>query len=127
MIRNYRALKLPREQLVRILMTRSFVNTNLPLIFNVLKPEQRLVNILFDEVKLLKTTRLTGGHIIGYAINAPEAVATSAFCIEIVCHHEGPRFVIGIHPVSKINAEEVRDILIETVVMVLSTLPYMEV
>ena len=120
MIRNYRVLKLPREQLVRNLMTRNFVNTNLPLIFDVaqvsVKPEQRLVNILFDEVKLLKTTRLTGGHVIGYAINSPDAVATSAFCIEIVCHHGGPRFVIGIHPVSRINAKEVRDILIETIV-----------
>ena len=55
MIRNYRIIKLPREQLVRNLMSRSFANTNLPLIFKVLKPEQRLVNILFDEVKLLKT------------------------------------------------------------------------
>ena len=86
-------------------MSRSFANTNLPLISKVLKPEQRLVNILFDEVKLLKNTRLTGGHIIGYATNATEAVATSAFCIEIVCHHGGPRLVIGVHPVSKIIRE----------------------
>ena len=115
MIRNYRIIKLPRKQLVRNLMSRSFANTNLPLIFKVLKPEQHLVNILFDEVKLLKTTRLTGGHIIGYATNTTEAVATSAFCIEIVCHHGGRRLVIGVHPVSKINAEKARDILMETI------------
>ena len=60
-------------------MTRSFVNSNLLLIFNVVKPEQCLVNILFDEVKLLKTTRLACGHIIGYATNATKEVATLPF------------------------------------------------
>ena len=62
---------------------------------------------------MIEDHRLTGGHIIGYATNATEAVATSAFCIEIVCHHGGPRLVIGVYPVSKINVEKARDILME--------------
>ena len=74
-----------------------------------MKPEQRLVNILFDDVKLLKTTSITCGHIIGLANNDPESIATSAFCSEIVCNHGGS-LVIGIHGVSKINAEKSRTI-----------------
>ena len=84
-------------------MSLSFINTNLPLSFHVLSPEQRLINVLFDELKLLQSTRLTGGYLIGYT--------PSAFCIEIVCHHGEPRLVIGINLVSQIFAEKSQYIL----------------
>ena len=53
MLRNSRTIILPCERLLRDLKTRSFQNNELPRIFEVLKPEQRFVNILFDEVKLI--------------------------------------------------------------------------
>ena len=80
MLRNSRTIILPWERLLRDLMTRSFQNNELPRIFEVLKPEQRFVNILFDEVKLIKTSRFSAGHIIGHANNAPSEQATSALC-----------------------------------------------
>ena len=86
MLRNSRTIILPWERLLRDLMTRSFQNNELPRIFEVLKPEQRFVNILFDEVKLIKTSRFSAGHIICHANNAPSEQATSALCTEVVCH-----------------------------------------
>ena len=80
---------LPCERLLRDLMTRSFQNHKLPRIFEVLKPEQRFVNILFVEVKLIKTSRFSSGHIIGHANDAPSEQATSALCTEVVCHQGG--------------------------------------
>ena len=46
MLRRSGAINLPREQLIRELMSSSFQDQNLPTIFSDLKPQQRLVNIL---------------------------------------------------------------------------------
>ena len=59
------------------------------------KSQQKLVNILFDEVKLTQAIRFSGGHVHGQAenIKAGEALATHALVIEIVCHYGGPKLV----------------------------------
>ena len=83
-----------------------------------MKPQQRLVNILFDEVKLIQAIRLIGGHIIGHASNKPEdneELATSALVIEIVCHHGGPEYILGVHPVSTLKAVDILQMLSEAV------------
>jgi len=57
-------------------MSLSVQDSNLQTALNKLKPEQRLVNILFDEAKLKSCLRFSGGHIVGHADNQPEKLAT---------------------------------------------------
>ena len=64
LLRNSKTIILPREKLVRSLMNKSFQNDNLGRLLEELKPQQRLVNVLFDEVKLKKAMRYTDSHII---------------------------------------------------------------
>ena len=52
MLRRSEAIILPRERTIRELISKSLSESNLEKILETLKPQQRLVNILFDEVKL---------------------------------------------------------------------------
>ena len=106
MLRYSRVIILPRERLIRDLMSRSFLNNELQRLFKDLKPEQRFVNILFDEVKLIKTTRFSPGHIIGHANNAP---SEQPFVLKLFAIKAGPR-LIAIYPVKNINSEEFRNL-----------------
>ena len=71
-------LILPTEKTVRSLVSNTFNDENLSKIFENLNPQQRIVNILFDEVKLKKATRYFGNHLMGYSENNPGDLATSA-------------------------------------------------
>ena len=105
-------------RLIQNLLSNTFHDNNLGLIFQELKPQQCLVNILFDEVKLIQAMRLIGGHIIGHASNKPEdseELATSALVIEIVCHHGGPKYILSVHPVSTLKVVGILQMLFETV------------
>ena len=53
---------LPSEQLILRLISRVFQDENIEKLFEKLKPEQRLLNLSFDEVKLKEATYFTGGH-----------------------------------------------------------------
>ena len=113
MLRRYEALVPPSERLIRKLISRAFQNKNLEKLFEKLKPEQRLVNLLFDKAKLKEATYFTGGHIVGHASNKNCALATSALVFEIVCHYNGPRYILRIDPVAGINADQLKDIFME--------------
>ena len=52
MVRASRAIFLPKEQFIHDLMSRSVNEENVRLVMEDLQPNQRLVNIVFDEVKL---------------------------------------------------------------------------
>ena len=122
-IRDSGAICLPNDKLIRNLLSKASDDDNLDLLFKELKPEQRLVNVLFDEVKLTTSLRFTGGHIVGHATNKPgvvDTIATSALVIEIICHHAGPRYVFRVHPVAKLNAEELQNMLLEAVSVIKS-------
>ena len=83
-----------------------------------LKAEQRLVNIIFDEVKLVGGTRFSAGHIHGYATNnlaETDVIPKAALAIEIVCHHGGPRYVLREHPVAKLKGDEQQRMLLEAI------------
>ena len=56
--------------------------------------------------------RLSGEHVIGCTENASE-LASHALVIEIVSHHGGPKYVLRIIPVAKLNSETLENILIE--------------
>ena len=51
--------------------------------FGKLKTEQRLVNVMFDEVKLTATLHFSGGHIYCYAQNNEQLLASHAMVNEI--------------------------------------------
>ena len=66
MIRNSGAICLPNDKLVQQLLSRTSIDDNLTHIFQVLKPGQRLGNVLFGEVILTSTLRFVRGDIIGH-------------------------------------------------------------
>ena len=75
--------------LLKKLLTNSLHDESLRQLHQELQPQLRLVNILFDEVKLTETLRYSGGHVAGYALNGfgdAEVLATHTLVIEIVCH-----------------------------------------
>ena len=51
--------------------------------------------------------------MIGHASNRPDDLATSALVIEVICHFGGPRYIIRIYPVSRLNAIQLKEILLE--------------
>lgn len=118
MLRGSRTMILPKQQVIRDLMSRSAQDSTLGAALNELKPEQRLVNILFDEVKLKSVVRFTAGHVVGHAENCPEKLATSALAFELVCHYGGPRFTVRIVPVANLDAKQLREYVLEIVATV---------
>ena len=117
MIYRSGVLAIPSVSTIKKLLRASFNDDNLAAIFKELKPQQRLVNLLFDEVKLISTLRFTGGHALGYAQNSSqistETLATHALVIEIVCHYGGPKYILRVRPVAKLNADDLKGILQE--------------
>ena len=108
-----KAITLPREKFIRDLMSKSYQENNSAKLFETLKPQQRLVNILFDEVKLKKAMRFTGGHVVGHAANKPEELATSALVIELISHYGGSRYIIRIIPVACLKFYQLKEMLLE--------------
>ena len=83
MLRPSGALALPCFTTMKKLLSRSFQDANLPILFQELKPQQHLVNVSFDELKLTQTMCYSGGHILGHATNATNESAES----EILATH----------------------------------------
>ena len=120
MLRRSGSVILPRPKLLKKLLSCSLNEEHLKDLFQNLKPEQRLVNILFDEVKLTETLRYSGGRVLGYAQNASgdnEVLATHALVIEVVCHHGGPKYLLHIYPVAKLNSDQLKKFLLEALKM----------
>ena len=93
-------------------------------LFQKLKPQQRLVNIPFDEVKLTERLRYSGGRVVGYAQNGfcdSEVLATHALVIEVVCHFGGPKYILRIYPVAKLDSDQLKEFLLEASVAVTNT------
>ena len=76
--------------------------------------EQRLVDVLFDEVKLEEAMRFSGGHIVGQASDKDGVIATSALVFEIVSHHGGPKYILRVNPVAAIKSDQLREHIMET-------------
>ena len=92
---------LQKQQLIRELINHSIVESNLQAALNKLKPDQRLVNILFDKLKFKS--------VVGHTDNYLEKLASSILTFEQVCQCGGPRFVIRVIPVVKLNAKQLQD------------------
>ena len=63
--------------------------------------------MLFDGVKLTETLGYSGGRVVGYTQNGSgdgEVLATHDLVIEIVCHFGGPKYILRIYPVAKLNS-----------------------
>ena len=98
---------LPRVELLKKLFSCSLHDKNLEQLFQKLKPQQHLVYIFFfDELKLTETLRDSGGRVVGYAQNVycdSEVLETHALVIEVVCHFGGPKYILRIYPVAKLD------------------------
>ncbi|KAI6652493.1 hypothetical protein LOD99_7507 [Oopsacas minuta] len=108
-------------ELLKKLLSNSLHDENLRQLLRELQPHQRLVNILFDEVKLAETLRYSDGHVVGYAQNRSgdaEVLATHALVIEVVCHFGGLKYILSIHPVAKLNSDQLKGILLEALAAV---------
>ena len=72
-------------------------------------------------MKLTETLRFSGGRVVGYAQNASrdtEILATHALVLEVVCHYGGPKYILSITPVAKLNSDKLKVILLEAFVVV---------
>ena len=121
MLRKSGSVVLPRVELLKKLLSCSLHDKNLEKLFQKLKPQQRLVNIPFDEVKLTETLRYSGGRVVGYAQNDfcdSEVLATHALVIEVVCHFGGPKYILRIYPVAKLDSDQLKEFLLEASIAV---------
>ena len=121
MVRKSGSVVLPKVQLLKKILSSTFNDENLKQLFQKLPPQQRLVNILFDEVKLTETLCYSGGNIVGYAENDTsnaEVLAKHAMVIEVVCHHGGPKYILQIYPVAKLNSDQLKKILLDALVKI---------
>ena len=105
MLRESRLIKLPAVPAIRRVLSSGMDSKYLHEMFAALPPKQRLVNVVFDEVKLRETHRYSGGHLLGHAENRDQ-LAGSALVIELVCLHGGPKLVHKVHPVRKLTSEQ---------------------
>ena len=122
MLRRSGVLALPCVTTMKRLLRGSFQDANLPPLFQKLKPQQRLVNLLFDEVKLTQTLRFSGDHILGYEQNGDnEVLATHALVLEVVCHHGEPRHILRVCPVAKLKSDDLKSILQEAICTIMKS------
>ena len=73
--------------------------------FSKLSDKQKKCIILVDEVYLKVSLQYPGGTIFGGAKDSEEALAKTVLGIMIKCLHGGPKFLIKMIPVAKLNSE----------------------
>ena len=119
MVKRSKVIILPEERTIRRLLSQSLCEDNLGKLFAELKPNQRLANILFGEVKLKQSLRFIGGHIRGHTYDSNEVLATSALVFEIICHHGGPRYILTVVPVANLKGDQLKDMTMEVIYLVI--------
>ena len=77
-----------------------------------------LVNLMFDEVKLVETLRFSRGHVLGYSHNAEasgdhEFLSSHAMVVEVACHFGRPRYILRVLPCKKLPSDQLKELLIE--------------
>ena len=127
MVKRSKVIILPEERTIRRLLSKSLCEDNLGKLFAELKPNQRLANIFFDEVKLKQSLRFVGGHIHGHTYNSSEVLATSAFVFETICHHGGPRYILKVVPVANLKGDQLKDMIMEVIYLVKKKVGYSSV
>ena len=63
-----------------------------------------------------------GGRVVGYAHQNgscdSEVLATHTLVIEVVCHFGGPKYILRIYPVAKLDSDQIKEVLLEALVAV---------
>lgn len=118
MIRRSGLIILPSTKKIKEVLSSSLQDSNLKTLFDQLQPQQLLVNLMFDEVKLVKTLRFSEGHVLGYAQNVVagsdhEMLASHAMVVEVACHFGGPRYILRVLPCKILAADKLSEFLIE--------------
>ena len=118
MVKRSKVIILQEERKIRRLLSKSLCKDNLGKLFAELKPNQRLANILFDEVKLKQSLRFVGDHIHRHTYNSNKVLATSVLVFEIICHHGGPRYILKVVPVVNLKGDQLKDMIMEVIYLV---------
>ena len=111
-------LSLPSVRVVKEMLSVSIQDLHLKTMLEKLDSKQRIVNIYFDEVKLVEALRYSGGQVQGYARNKaadhqPETLASHALVVEVACHYGGPKYSLRVVPCKKMNSDQLKNIVIE--------------
>ena len=70
---------------------------------------QKKCNILVDEVYVKATLQYHGGHVFGFAENNTELLAKTILGTMIKCLYGGPKFLVKMIPVAKLDAQYLYD------------------
>jgi len=70
------------------------------MVFEKLKPEERIVSLLFDEIYVMPSIRLRKGHMYGYSLDQPSKPARTILAIMIKFFDDKqPAFISKLYPV----------------------------
>ena len=70
--------------------------------------------LLYDEIYIKKSMQYHGGEIFGRAANDPTLLAETMLGQMLICLHGGPKFLVNMLPVAKLNAKFLSEELIKT-------------
>ena len=73
-----------------------------------LPQEQKICAVLLDEIYIKKMMTYHGGTVYGKAANNPDELAGTMLGIMVHCLHGGPIFMLKMIPVSRLNADFMR-------------------
>ena len=121
MLQNCGSVVLLRVELIKKLLSNSIQDQNLKQLLQQLHPQQRLFNIIFDEMKLTKTLKYSGSRVVDYAENFGfdnKVLATHTLVVEVVCHFGGPKYILRIHPIAKLNSNTFKEMILAALVTV---------
>ena len=79
-------------------------STFLQNIFGHLEDEKKACVLLHDEVYMKKSMQYHGGEIFGRPINNPTLPAGTMLGQMLICLHGGPKFLVKMLPVAKLNS-----------------------
>ena len=69
------------------------------------------MNVLFHELKLTQATQ---------QMKSSDILATHALLMELVGHFGGPRYILRVWPVAELNADTLKDMLLEAIQAIVS-------
>jgi len=86
-------------------VSKSDDNLFLKQVFDNLSDSQRTCIILHDEVYVKKMLLYHGGAVFGKALDDPDSLAKTVLGVMITCMFGGPKFLVKMLPVNKLNSQ----------------------
>ena len=80
-------------------------------VFKNLTEKQRQCILLVDEIHVKPQLLYHGGQLFGKAVNDPNSLATSVLAVMVYCLFGGPKFIVKLIPVTKLDSQFQFDIV----------------